>query len=86
MASFLPRKRRGVPGLRLLITIGTAFFAAWGVARAEDAKPRTTGLPSAVDWTFNLKVGLGAFGFNDSLYRNVRPDPSGDLSDNWFEA
>jgi hypothetical protein len=37
-------------------------------------------------WTFNLDVGLGAFGFANSLYTNVRPDPSGDLSDNWAES
>ena len=37
-------------------------------------------------WTFNLDVGLGGFGFANSLYTNVRPDPSGDLSDNWAES
>ena len=30
---------------------------------------------------------FGAFGFADSLYTNPKPEqPSGDLSDNWFEA
>ncbi len=30
---------------------------------------------------------MGAFGFSDSLYTNPKPDdPSGDLSDNWFEG
>jgi hypothetical protein len=33
-----------------------------------------------------LDAGLGAFGFSNSLYTDVRPDPSGDLSDNWFES
>ena len=51
---------------------------------AEEARP--TGLPKGVRWTFNLDAGLGAFGFGNSLYTNVRPDPSGDLSDNWFES
>jgi hypothetical protein len=49
-------------------------------------EPRTTGLPKDVDWTFNLDAGVGAFGFNNSLYTNQRPDPSGDLSDNWLES
>ena len=51
---------------------------------AEVARP--SGLPKGVKWTFNLDAGLGAFGFGNSLYTNVRPDPSGDLSDNWFES
>ncbi len=47
---------------------------------------RSTGLPKKGTWTFNLDVGLGGFGFANSLYTNVRPDPSGDLSDNWAES
>ena len=47
---------------------------------------RPTGLPKKVQWTFNLDAGIGAFGFNNSLYTDVKPDPSGDLSDNWFES
>lgn len=47
---------------------------------------RSTGLPKKISWTFNLDAGGGAFGFNNSLYTDVRPDPSGDLSDNWFES
>src|SRR5574341_1015904 len=50
----------------------------------EEARP--TGLPKSGHWIFNLDVGLGAFGFANSLYTNVRPDPSGDLSDNWAES
>jgi hypothetical protein len=51
---------------------------------AEEARP--TGLPERFDWTFNFDAGLGTFGFSNSLYANVRPDPSGDLSDNWSES
>jgi hypothetical protein len=43
-------------------------------------------LPTKGTWTFNLDIGLGGFGFANSLYTNVRPDPSGDLSDNWAES
>jgi hypothetical protein len=39
-----------------------------------------------VQWTFNLDAGLGGFGFAHSLYTDVRPDPSGNLSDNWAEG
>lgn len=50
------------------------------------AEERSTGLPSWGEWTFNFDAGFGAFGFNNSLYANQRPDPSGDLSDNWLES
>jgi hypothetical protein len=53
---------------------------------AEAEEPRDTGLPKRGHWTFNLEIGLGGFGFANSLYANVRPDPSGDLSDNWAES
>lgn len=52
----------------------------------EEEEERTTGLPGKGTWTFNLDVGLGGFGFANSLYTNVRPDPSGDLGDNWAES
>jgi hypothetical protein len=65
-------------------------------ARAQEPPPtpppappeeeRSTGLPKKDAWTFNLDASIGAFGFGNSLYRNVRPDPPGDLSDNWFEG
>ena len=52
----------------------------------EEDEERPTGLPGKGSWTFNLDVGLGGFGFANSLYTNVRPDPSGDLGDNWAES
>jgi hypothetical protein len=56
-------------------------------AADEEAKPAPPpGLPAGVDWTFNLDATFGAFGFGNSLYRNPRPDPSGDLGDNWTEG
>jgi hypothetical protein len=47
---------------------------------------RSTGLPKNIDWTFNFDAAWGTFGFGNSLYTNVRPDPSGNLKDNWFEG
>jgi len=57
-------------------------------AAADTAKEeeRSTGLPGQVKWKFNLDAGAGVFGFNNSLYTDVRPDPSGNLSDNWWES
>ncbi len=53
-------------------------------APAEEARP--DGLPKKFKWKFNFDAGAGVFGFGNSLYTDVRPDPSGDLSDNWFES
>ena len=53
---------------------------------AAGTEERPTGLPQKVQWKFNLNAGLGTFGFNNSLYANAHPDPSGDLSDNWVES
>ena len=55
-------------------------------APAPAEEERTTGLPKKGTWTFNLDAGLGGFGFAHSLYTNVRPDPSGNLGDNWAES
>ena len=67
---------------------GLLFLATTGPLQAQEpaAEERPTGLPKKVDWTFHLDAGVGAFGFGNSLYTDVRPDPSGDLSDNWFES
>ena len=55
-------------------------------AAAAEPEERSTGLPKPFAWTFNFDAGVGTFGFANSLYANVRPDPSGDLSDNWSES
>src|SRR4051794_38845422 len=79
-------------GLLTLAAVGA------GQARAQDstaaqqdtstaeAEERPTGLPSKLQWKFNLDAGIGTFGFNNSLYANAHPDPSGDLSENWLEG
>jgi len=56
------------------------------LAQEHPAEARPTGLPSKVTWNFNFDAGLGMFGFANSLYTDVRPDPSGNLSDNWMES
>jgi hypothetical protein len=82
--------------LRACIVTTLVALRAVGAARAQEPEPeptpapaeeeRPTGLPGKGTWTFNLDVGLGGFGFANSLYANVRPDPSGDLGDNWAES
>ena len=63
-----------------------SLVVAGQLAAQEKTEERPTGLPKKVKWTFNLDAGLGVFGFSNSLYRDVKPDPSGDLSDNWIES
>jgi hypothetical protein len=53
---------------------------------SSESSESGTGLPTRGDWKFHFEAGAGAFGFNNSLYTNQRPDPSGDLSDDWFET
>ena len=69
-----------------VVIAGLLLLAAYGDAGAQDSTARPTGLPGKVRWTFNFDAGFGAFGFANSLYLNVKPDPSGDLSDNWIES
>jgi hypothetical protein len=47
---------------------------------------RPTGLPSPIEWTFNLDATWGTFGFANSLYQNPRDDVQESLSDQWFEG
>jgi hypothetical protein len=72
-----------------LISLVTGANRAWAQAPApaEAAdEPRSMGLPPKAHWTFNFDAGWGFFGFANSLYANVKPDPVGDLSDNWMES
>ena len=52
----------------------------------EPKEERSTGLPKNINWEFNFDAGWGTFGFANSLYTDVRPDPSGNLGNNWFEG
>jgi hypothetical protein len=68
----------------------TSLVLAAAPACAEEpeaATPSPPGLPAGIDWTFNFDATVGAFGFNNSLYTNPKPDDaSGDLSDDWLEG
>jgi hypothetical protein len=72
----------------VVLGMASALLGAPG-ARAQTpsaADERSTGLPKSGSWTFNLDAGVGGFGFANSLYTDVREDPSGNLSDNWAES
>jgi Alginate export len=68
------------------LTVGSS--AAFGQdAAPANAPPPGLPLPKGLDWKFNFDATLGGFGFANSLYTNPKPEePSGDLSDNWFEG
>jgi hypothetical protein len=69
------------------LAVGLVLLVGAGQSQAQDTtEARPTGLPGKVEWKFNLDAGLGGFGFANSLYTNARPDPSGDLGDNWVES
>jgi hypothetical protein len=55
-------------------------------ADTQKKEERSTGLPKSFKWTFNFDAGWGTFGFANSLYTDVRPDPSENLGNNWFEG
>jgi hypothetical protein len=81
----LGRALARLPGTCALVFV--LLVSRSGQVRAQEPDPAPTPPPEEEQrWTFNLDVGLGAFGFANSLYTNVRPDPSGDLSDNWVES
>jgi hypothetical protein len=63
------------------------FVAGSALAVGPPRSASPFGLPSGLDWKFNLDATFGTFGFNDSLYTNPKPEePSGDLSDTWLEG
>jgi len=76
----------GAGQVRAQDTTAAAVPAQDTTADTTAAEERGTGLPSKVHWKFNFDAGLGEFGFNNSLYTDARPDPSGNLSDNWAES
>jgi len=74
--------------VRPWITAALVVFVA-GYAFAQDpAKPteRPTGLPSAIEWTFNVDAAWGAFGFGNSLFTDPKEDVRVDWGSHWFEA
>jgi len=71
--------------LGLVVAGSTTSIAS---AQTQDSTPtaRPTGLPKKIQWKFNFDAGVGGFGFGNSLYTDVRPDPSGNLGDDWVET
>ena len=66
---------------------GFVLLGSTAKAQSNDSTAaRSTGLPKKIQWKFNFDAGLGAFGFGNSLYTDVRPDPSGNLGDDWIES
>src|SRR5262245_3039840 len=99
--SFRP-ERRGLRIAIDLVVLATSSVLGSSPAAGQEQAPAAAekpteaqaqasswGLPSVrgLDWQFHFYASLGAFGFANSLYTNPKPDePSGDLSDNWFEG
>jgi hypothetical protein len=82
----------------LLVVVGVTAAAP---ARAQDTpaapppapepapatpEERTTGLPRAIEWTFNVDATWGTFGFANSLFQNPKEQVDENLSDQWFEG
>ena len=71
----------------LLLILGSTAPAQSPTSDSTSApSARSTGLPTKIQWKFNFDAGVGAFGFGNSLYTDARPDPSGDLGDDWVES
>ncbi len=64
------------------VLLAMVFFAS----QTARGQANETGLPSRVDWTFNLDAGWGTFGFGNSLFDNPKEDVPENLSDQWFEG
>ena len=81
------RASASVIGPALLLMLSTFLKAqetsspATNTQEPEPSKKeeRSTGLPKQAKWTFNFDAAWGTFGFGNSLYTDVRPDPSGNL-------
>jgi hypothetical protein len=75
--------------LGLVAASWTAGATASSAEEQGSKEEPPAGLPAlrGVEWKFHLDASWGSFGFANSLYTNPKPDePSGDLSDNWFEG
>jgi len=72
----------------LIVVIALGLAASARAQDAADDKPdaRSTGLPSALDWTFHFDATWGTFGFANSLFQNPKEGVPENLSDQWFEG
>jgi hypothetical protein len=80
--------RRFNKDLAAFVGLALVLTSSCVVAQDEEStKPAIPGLPAGIDWEFGFDATAGVFGFANSLYTNPKPDqPSGDLSDDWFEG
>jgi hypothetical protein len=80
------RRASHLQSLAAASVLALAAVAAFAAEEEEKATP-PPGLPAGIDWTFNFDATWGAFGFDNSLYTDPKPDDSsGDLSDDWMEG
>jgi hypothetical protein len=79
---------RTVPCLlaAVLLTAPTVAHAQAPPDASAQGGTNSAGLPSRVEWTFNLDAGWGTFGFGNSLYDNPKEGVPENLSDQWFEG
>ncbi|MBB6095161.1 hypothetical protein HNQ60_004051 [Povalibacter uvarum] len=78
----LARRTRHAIAAALLAVVAQSAVAA---EEAPSAPP--PGFPPGIDWEPVFSATWGSFGFGNSYYANPRDgEPSGDLSDNWFEG
>jgi hypothetical protein len=69
------------------LVLGPALLHAQTAGQTQEpAENNSIGLPSRVDWTFNLDAGWGTFGFGNSLFDNPKEGVPENLSDQWFEG
>jgi hypothetical protein len=83
----MPTERIGAAAIALIaLLVATARAAAQD--RPEDQpRSRATGLPEAIEWSFDFDAGWASFGFANSLFDNPKaPGVDEDLSDQWFEG
>lgn len=77
------------PAMRVLPALAILMLPI--AASGQDPPPsqpetRPTGLPSRLQWTFNVDAGWGTFGFQNSLVTNPKEGVAENLSDQWFEG
>ena len=70
----------------IVLAAPTIVHAQTAGQTQEPADTNSIGLPSRVDWTFNLDAGWGTFGFGNSLFDNPKEGVPENLSDQWFEG
>jgi len=68
--------------LSLALVVGPSVNA---LAQGEKVE-RATGLPSVIQWTFNLDAAVSVYSFGHSLYANNRDDAAGDMGSRWLES